>query len=50
MSLSDDVARDAAYAASADPKAVIDQIATEQDLDVANAGIGLVGESGSADA
>ena len=46
----DDIARDAAYAVSADLKAMIDQIVTEQDPDVANARIGLAGKSRSADA
>ncbi|MBU2768218.1 hypothetical protein HAP94_19100 [Acidithiobacillus ferrivorans] len=46
----DDIARDAAYAVSADLKAMIDQIVTEQDPDVANARIGLAGKSPSADA
>ena len=46
----DDIARDAAYAVSADLKAMIDQIVTEQDPDVANSRIGLAGKSRSADA
>ena len=46
----DDIARDAAYAVSADLKAMIDQFVIEQNLDVANARIGLAGKSRSADA
>ena len=46
----DDIARDAAYAVSADLKAMIDQFVIEQNLDVANARIGLAGKSHSADA
>ena len=46
----DDIARDAAYAVSADLKAMIDQFVIEQNLDVANARIGLAGKGRSADA
>ena len=46
----DDIARDAAYAVSADLKAMIGQFVIEQNLDVANARIGLAGKSRSADA
>ncbi|MBW9248732.1 MAG: hypothetical protein GJU72_06590 [Acidithiobacillus ferriphilus] len=46
----DDIARDAAYAVSADLKAMIDQFVTEQTLDVANARIGLAEKNRSVDA
>ncbi|MFA5732853.1 MAG: hypothetical protein WC934_12745 [Acidithiobacillus sp.] len=44
----DDIARDAAYAVSADLKAMIDQLATK--LDVGNTRINLAGKGHPADA